>query len=133
MIYTGHVIVQHGSLVLLGLHVDGFWRLAGGKVDATDNVNSVEGVRYLAALRELKEETGLVPPYKLKFFRSYDREGYSGTIFLARFKEMPRVVNVEKHKFKGWAWFEHDQLEQMRINRWDAEPLRAYAEDYRAN
>ena len=57
--YTGHaaaaLVINNNNQVLLGRHSTGGMAFAGGHMDATDN-----GDKSITAIRELKEETGLI-------------------------------------------------------------------------
>lgn len=116
--------------MLLGLHEDGKWRLPGGKQDLRDDIGLTDCPRFNAALREMTEETGLTLYGRLKFYYTFDREGYKNSIYTAQLDKQVKLK--PRDKFSQWKWFKISEISTINLNIWDKLPLERYAEDYRA-
>uniref|UniRef100_A0AAU2VIB3 NUDIX domain-containing protein n=1 Tax=Streptomyces sp. NBC_00008 TaxID=2903610 RepID=A0AAU2VIB3_9ACTN len=103
------VIVQDAQgRVLLGRHRSGSWELPGGKVDPTHETIAA------AAVRELREETGLeVPEHRMGVFAMlHDVAGGINRVTMAALVTVesgsPRVT--EPHLISAWQWTRPEAL-----------------------
>ncbi|MFI8006443.1 NUDIX hydrolase [Streptomyces sp. NPDC086010] len=105
---VGVVVEDEDGRILLGRHRDGTWELPGGKIDPTH-----ESVAA-AAVRELREETGLrVPEEAVTVFAMlHDVVGGINRISMAALvragSEAARVT--EPHLISVWRWTDLDEL-----------------------
>jgi len=88
-----------------------------------------ECFRYNAALRELKEETGIVPKNKLVFFYNFERGEFYNSMYTLELEKQTKVKPQDK--FSQWKWFKLSEIQNLNLNEWDQIPLKKYAEDQR--
>lgn len=110
---VGVVVFNNRHQVLLGRrkggkHGDGEYSLAGGKPDPGEDP-------AYAAVRELYEETGLVPyDFDNPNFWTYDRFEDDGlhyvTLYFVSYARGQEPRNMEPDKCEGWAWYDKDDL-----------------------
>ena len=127
---VGVMLLNHQSKVFVGARIDNTdeaWQMPQGGIDEG------EDDPWLSALRELEEETGIVPrlvdriaacPERLKYdlppelrsklwggrFKGQDQDWY-----LARFLGRDSDINIEtKHpEFREWKWIEPAELPEL--------------------
>lgn len=116
--YKGHaaaaIVMDNTGRILLGKHVHGGLTYPGGHVDMSD-ANS-----EIAALREMKEESGLVGqnPQKIYEFRS---EGNHCVIYLMEsFRGTPKSTD----EVKDWKWYEPQDIPWEKLRDCCVEPLK---------
>ena len=109
---VGVIITNESGEVLLGkrkgAHGAGEWGLPGGKMDFGESVKE-------AALREVKEETGLTVTFEQiaginDDFEWIDdgRQYLTMIINVSSTGKTPEIC--EPHKCEQWRWFTHDDL-----------------------
>ncbi|WP_392674321.1 NUDIX hydrolase [Streptomyces sp. LN785] len=105
---VGVVVQDEQGRILLGRHHGGTWELPGGKVDPTHESIAA------AAVRELREETGLdVPEDRVRVFALlHDVVAGINRVTMAAMvpveAETPRVT--EAHLISTWQWTDPDAL-----------------------
>jgi 8-oxo-dGTP pyrophosphatase MutT (NUDIX family)/Txe/YoeB family toxin of Txe-Axe toxin-antitoxin module len=107
------IVMDANNRILLGSHVNGGIAFAGGHVDASDPNYDV------AALRELKEESGLVGrnPQKIYEFKS---NGNDCHVFLVEsFSGTPKSTE----EVKNWKWYEPQDIPWDKLRDCCHEPL----------
>ena len=105
------VLVLHNGLVLLGKrkgsHGAGTWSAPGGRLEYGEDIE-------VCALRELKEETGLLAsvtelgPYTNDVFPEAMEHFLTVFVVARGIKGVPH--NLEPEKCEGWAWFAWSDL-----------------------
>ncbi|MDZ7631078.1 MAG: NUDIX hydrolase [Gemmatimonadaceae bacterium] len=105
------VIVCRDNRVLLGRrsgsHGAGTWALPGGNLEFGESVER-------CALRELREETGMVAAsirqaqFTVDYFAEHDR--HYVTLFVEALGTLGDPQNLEPEKCAGWEWFSWDAL-----------------------
>lgn len=116
--YKGHaaaaIVMDNNGRVLLGKHTHGGLAFPGGHVDTSD------GSSEIAALREMKEESGLTGhnPQKIYEFRN---EGNHVVVFLV---ESYRGTPKSTDEVRDWKWFEPQDIPWERLRDCCVEPLK---------
>lgn len=121
--YKGHaaatIIMDNNDRVLLGKHVHGGLAFPGGHVDMGDANSEV------AALREMKEESGLIGhnPQKIYEFRD---SGNSVVVYLV---ESYRGTPKSTSEVSDWKWYEPQDIPWERLRSCCVEPLKYLIKD----
>jgi len=111
---VGTLVMDNNNRVLLGRHQHGGLAFAGGHVDASDM--SYE----LAALRELKEESGLEGHNPQKVYE-FKNAGNHVTIYLVdSVKGTPKSTD----EVKDWKWYEPQDIPWDKLRDCCVEPLK---------
>lgn len=110
IVCQGHVLMGQRK----GAHGAGQWSLPGGWVDRADA--SIES----AAIREVREETGLIIAETARLCETmvdYPDHGFASvTLFRVATKQLavlPEVEVREPNKCAGWRWFMLDNLPSL--------------------
>lgn len=108
------IVMDNSGKVLLGKHTHGGLAFPGGHMDAGD-ANA-----EITALREMKEECGLVGhnPQKIYEFRN---SGNHVAVFLV---ESYRGVPKSTDEVKNWKWFEPQDIPWEKLRDCCVEPLK---------
>jgi len=113
------IVMDSQGRILLGKQNTGGLTTAGGHVDNADLNEEI------AALRELKEESGLVGrnPQKIYQFKS---EGNDVTVYLIEsFRGMPKSTE----EVKDWKWYEPQDIPWNKLRPCCVEPLKYWVKD----
>ena len=109
---VGVLVIQNGQLLLgerVNAHGSGTWSSPGGHLEYGESP-------IQCAIRELKEETGLVArdvvsgPWTNDFFEAEGKHYITLFMVVKRFEGMPTVM--EPDKSLSWKWFDCDDLPQ---------------------
>ncbi len=130
---VGLMLANRDGLVFVGRRIDrpnsepDAWQMPQGGVDPGED-------EAVAAMRELGEETGIVPAHADIIARSAEEHvydlpddligklwggkyrGQSQRWFLLRFKGEDRDIDIEAHRppeFDAWQWVEAEQLVEL--------------------
>lgn len=121
--YKGHaaaaIIMDNNGRVLLGKHVHGGLAYPGGHVDMGDANSEV------AALREMKEESGLIGSNPQKIYEFRD----SGNAVVVYLVESFRGTPKSTEEVKDWKWYEPQDIPWDRLRSCCAEPLKYLIKD----
>lgn len=116
--YKGHaaaaIIMDNNGKVLLGKHVHGGLAYPGGHVDMGD------GSSEIAALREMKEESGLIGHNPQKIYE-FKNAGNNVVVYLMEsFRGTPKSTD----EIRDWKWFEPQDIPWEKLRECCVEPLK---------
>jgi len=127
---VGIVVLNSANKVFVGKRIDNpknFWQMPQGGIDPGEEY-------FSAALRELKEETGIenvelikeidetltyeLPSNLLGIIWKGKYRGQKQRWFIMRFKGNESEINLKTHKpeFLDWKWIDIDEITKVAVN-----------------
>lgn len=114
------IVMDSQGRILMGKQTGGQgWTTPGGHVDMADANFEI------AALRELKEESGLIGHNPQKVYE-FKNSGNHVTVYLV---EGYRGVPKSTDEVKGWKWFEPHEIPWDKLRSCCVEPLKYFVKD----
>jgi len=123
--FTAETFLVYQNKVLLRYHEKyDYWLSVGGHIEPNEDPNQ-------AAIREVKEETGLdvalydkllpfkennaryqelIPPYFMNIHKISDTHRHVTLVYFARAKN-DKIIEPENEKSRGWKWMSKTELE----------------------
>jgi len=127
---VGIVVLNSANKIFVGKRIDNpknFWQMPQGGIDPGEEY-------FSAALRELKEETGIenvelikeidetltyeLPSNLLGIIWKGKYRGQKQRWFIMRFKGNDNEINLKTHKpeFLDWKWIDIDEITKVAVN-----------------